>query len=1465
MKLQGVNEFNIFVAIFCVLTFQTLFVCSKPGPVTLPTVTNVTTASIFLCWVAPLGGNVSYGVNLSNSGQTRQLLTDQTCLNVTNLNSSTSYSFTVFAVAGDNITVSDAVTITAFTKPGPVTSPTVTNVTTASIFLCWVAPLGGNVSYGVNLSNSGQTQQLLTNQTCLNVTNLNSATSYSFTVFAVAGDNITVSDAVTITAFTKPGPVTSPTVTNVTTASIFLCWVAPLGGNVSYGVNLSNSGQTQQLLTNQTCLNVTNLNSATSYSFTVFAVAGDNITVSDAVTITAFTKPGPVTSPTVTNVTTTSIFLCWVAPLGGNVSYGVNFSNSGQTQQLLTNHTCINVTNLNSATSYSFIVFVVAGDNTTVSDSTTITAFTKPGPVTSPTVANVTTTSIFLCWIAPLGGNVSYGVNFSNSGQTQQLLTNQTCLNVTNLNSATSYSFTVFAVAGDNTTVSDSATITAFTKPGPVTSPTAVNVTTTSIFLCWVTPLGGNVSYGVNFSNSGQTQQLLTNHTCLNVTNLNSATSYSFTVFAVAGDNTTVSDSATITAFTKPGPVTSPTAVNVTTTSVFLCWVAPLGGNVSYGVNFSNSGQTQQLLTNHTCLNVTNLNSATSYSFTVFAVAGDNTTVSDSTTITAFTRPGPVTSPAVTNVTTTSIFLCWVAPLGGNVSYGVNFSNSGQAQQLLTNQTCINVTNLNSATSYSFTVFAVAGDNITVSDSTTITAFTRPGPVTSPNVTNVTTTSIFLCWVTPLGGNVSYGVNFSNSGQAQQLLTNHTCLNVTNLNSATSYSFTVFAVAGDNTTVSDSTTITAFTKPGPVTSPTVTNVTTTSIFLCWVAPLGGNVSYGVNFSNSGQTQQLLTNHTCINVTNLNSTTSYSFTVFAVAGDNTTVSDSTTITAFTKPGTVTSPTAVNVTTTSIFLCWVAPLGGNVSYGVNFSNSGRTQQILTNHTCINVTNLNSATSYSFTVFAVAGDNTTVSDSATITAFTKPGPVTSPTVTNVTTTSIFLCWVAPLGGNVSYGVNFSNSGRTQQLLTNHTCLNVTNLNSATSYSFTVFAVAGDNITVSDSTTITAFTKPGPVTSPTAVSVTPTSIFLCWVAPLGGNVSYGVNFSNSGQTQQLLTNHTCLNVTSLNSATSYSFTVFAVAGDNITVSDSTTITAFTKPDTIRWLNPTDVTTTSILLSWTAPQKFSDSYKIKIMNNGIVFLTKETSLNVTELLPGTSYTFSIAGIAADNKTEGDPIFITDCTNTAAVINATCVGPNYNAVLNITWQPPSVPYTRVYINNYTVYSPATSYVIGGLNYFTTYTITLINTGCGGNSTPVVLNCQTGITSPPDLSNVVLVLITPSTTSQTITFTFKPFSSSNGPVLHYAIIVTSNTANEIPDKSVLINTYNDYTNGQTDTYVATIIDVKSVNPAELSVVIGDGNVYNAYVNGPLDSTKSYKIAIAGFTELNLSAGSRASTGALKLTL
>ncbi|XP_039598477.1 receptor-type tyrosine-protein phosphatase eta-like [Polypterus senegalus] len=100
--------------VFCFILTQTLLVWSQT--VISPKASNVTTASIFLCWVAPLGRTISYGVNISNSGQSKQLVTDNTYINVTNLDPATFYSFVIFAVAGDNVTAGDSATITAFTS-----------------------------------------------------------------------------------------------------------------------------------------------------------------------------------------------------------------------------------------------------------------------------------------------------------------------------------------------------------------------------------------------------------------------------------------------------------------------------------------------------------------------------------------------------------------------------------------------------------------------------------------------------------------------------------------------------------------------------------------------------------------------------------------------------------------------------------------------------------------------------------------------------------------------------------------------------------------------------------------------------------------------------------------------------------------------------------------------------------------------------------------------------------------------------------------------------------------------------------------------------------------------------------------------------------------------------------------------------------------------------------------------------
>uniref|UniRef100_A0A8C4TLF7 protein-tyrosine-phosphatase n=1 Tax=Erpetoichthys calabaricus TaxID=27687 RepID=A0A8C4TLF7_ERPCA len=811
-------------------------------------------------------------------------------------------------------------------------------------------------------------------------------------------------------------------------------------------------------------------------------------------------------------------------------------------------------------------------------------------------------------------------------------------------------------------------------------------------------------------------------------------------------------------------------------------------------------------------------------------------------------QPGPVGNLTVVT-STTSASLSWTTTAQSNVSYIVMVVEANKTSS--TNSTSANVTGLIPATRYTFTVSAVAQDNQTVGSNAIIIKYTKPGPV--GNLTVVTsTTSASLSWTTPAQSNVSYIVMVVEANKTSS--TNSTSANVTGLIPATSYTFTVTAVAQDNQTVGSSATIIKYTIPDTVGNLTVM-ASTTSATLSWNPPNGGNVTYRVVVVDIDKI--FWTNSSFINVTDLSPATSYTFIVTAVTQDNQTEGSNATITKYTIPDTVGNLTFM-ASTTSASLSWNPPNGGNVTYRVQVVDIGRI--LWTNISSINVTDLTPATSYTFSVTAVALDNQTEGSNVTITQYTQPGTVGNLKVI-VSNTSAAVFWNPPYGGNVTYKVMVWGNG--EIFWTNSSSINVTDLFPATNYTFRVTAVTLDNQTEGISATITRYTLPNVIVNPTSVALSTSSISLSWSPPYGGSVTYRVYLLNSGTV--LLTNMPSINVTGLMPATSYRFSVSAVAQDNKTEGNNVTITQYTKPVKVEQLNTTTITETSILLSWHQVQGVNVSYKIIVLDQQSyisTFYTSTSFFNVTGLSSGTSFSFNVTALAADNSTEGYPNTITGCTNAAQVQNADCFGPDNNPVLNITWQPPSGSYSEINISIsntqglYTAFPSNNFYTVYNLKYAANYTIRITTISCGEKSSDVVLNCKTGISSPPVPSGP-LNLNVKVITYQTVTFVFKSFSNENGNIDAYAVIVTSDTGSTTPNNLSLTKTYTDYNNKNTDSYVTAIITPVSEEP---TVIIGDGTAYYGYTNGVLAATKAYRIAVAAFTKLTLS-GNRASNGNL----
>lgn len=81
-----------------------------------------------------------------------------------------------------------------------------------------------------------------------------------------------------------------------------------------------------------------------------------------------------------------------------------------------------------------------------------------------------------------------------------------------------------------------------------------------------------------------------------------------------------------------------------------------------------------------------------------------------------------------------------------------------------------------------------------------------------------------------------------------------------------------------------------------------------------------------------------------------------------------------------------------------------------------------------------------------------------------------------------------------------------------------------------------------------------------------------------------------------------------------------------------------FAEPAVVRNLTVTNVTTSSLSLSWAEPEGNAALYTIRVAGEGknIENTTTETSFVIKELTPGSQYNISVAAVAVDLSKEGE-------------------------------------------------------------------------------------------------------------------------------------------------------------------------------------------------------------------------------------
>ncbi|KAM4618292.1 receptor-type tyrosine-protein phosphatase eta-like [Polymixia lowei] len=202
-----------------------------------------------------------------------------------------------------------------------------------------------------------------------------------------------------------------------------------------------------------------------------------------------------------------------------------------------------------------------------------------------------------------------------------------------------------------------------------------------------------------------------------------------------------------------------------------------------------------------------------------------------------------------------------------------------------------------------------------------------------------------------------------------------------------------------------------------------------------------------------------------------------------------------------------------------------------------------------------------------------------------------------------------------------------------------------------------------------------------PLSVSKTTSSITLNWTKPAGEVFKYEVDWHNGGTVITKTTSNTFAVLPDLIAGTNYTVRVFAIAQDNQTKGDPRIISSTTKPEVVRNVMVTEVTTSSVSLTWTEPEGNVTSYTVEWTELGAAvrnISTNETSTSILGLLAGFQYNITVAAVSGHlNEGARTPVTTFTKPEKPGDIKVTTRGTNF---LNINFTLPGGKVDRYVVN-----------------------------------------------------------------------------------------------------------------------------------------------------------------------------------------
>ncbi|WP_250036209.1 fibronectin type III domain-containing protein [Paractinoplanes maris] len=1417
-------------------------------------------------WTAPQtpGGTVTrYRVTLDNGGGTCNVNAPTNTCTFSGLTSNLEYTASVIVCpnVGNDTDCSDPSVATATARPGPPVTPAAPTVTYGSdptkMAVTWAAPSNSSSisAYRVTPSATGLTgtcADLVIGTSC-EYDNLTPGTSYSFRVTAIGVTNGTVSSGSSTLSPSSTAKIAGvptapgkPTLTVDDEDKVTVSWVKPVGGPTITGFTVYSlaDGVTSTGCTvgaNDTSCQVTNLNPAKSYTFTVKArgeVVASPSVASDPSDPVIPGMPAVPDAPGVELTAAGAATVYWDPPAsGGDVdTYTVDWfspdlgaATPTPPCEVAGDVFSCDFTGLQDGKSYQFNVTATntAGARTSGWSAPPVIS-QLPAEPSKPAVSLVEGTSgaVKLTWNPGSGGGTvtNYAVTVAPQsagalGSKDPLcgtsLTAPEC-EITGLTPSVEYKFTVSAVGDLGATASaDSDPIIPAAPGTPDNVVAAIGATEGSVLVTWGPPIGGGPVAGYKVTaTTSDSGTLPTVNPCevgptvfeCAFSGMQATKTYQFTVVA---ENLVDTTSAAATPAIVPGEPGKPTGVTVTLNSpgdVTLDWTAPLGAAVDkYIITTSSTDDLTppavvEIAGNLLTADFTTLDSDKTYTFVVAAKNDLGTVPADATdpiVPDVVGIPADVEAELVPN-TPGRIKVTWSAPTGGGTptSYVVS-SDTGNGGNAPSNEDCTVTVAPGEALSctmlaldldeeYAFTVQAVnvLGPGV-LSDPTDALIPDAPGEPTGVTAALVTDApgSVKVRWSAPIdrGTADSFEVTGTspNGGTPATLCTRTAsqteCTLSEGIEKDKQYRFVVTA---KNAAGSSSASPTAAIVPDVPSAPTGVGVALSDAegkaTVSWTATTTGGAIDGFTVTATsadpgalpGTDCEALANETECDVTALSPDKTYTFTVVASndAGDkNSQPSDPL------VPGKPLAPASVNAEVTSIpgnvTVTWPeAPEGVVVTKYTVEANS--TDGGVSRPDCevtpaddleCPFTNLTTTAHYTFTV---TGEND-LGDGAPATSESvipnKPNAPGTPTAeitavdTNAGTGTVKLTWKAPPAGAgpvAGYTVSAYAEGDPNNAITAFACEDVSlltcdfgGLSLTETYTFVVTAKGIGGATadsgVSDVVDMRAPEAPG---TPTVTLAGANAVRVTWTAPATGGPVVGYTVTSS---PALVTPQNCTNVsglscifTGLTSGDEYTFAVTSIGTADRTVSGGSSAQPILVgvPDAPE--RPTVVpgsSSTAVVVSWTAPSAGAGiaGYTVESVPGrhgcAVAAGSSATSCAVTGLTATEPYRFRVQanGVTGAGDSAFSPVSEMIVPQAPGRPGSVDVAAG-NQQIAVSWAAPQYGADRV-ASYRAVATPGGAYctststecVITGLDNLTSYRVTVVAVGTGDLGTSPV--------------------------------------------------------------------------------------------------------------------------------------------------